>query len=446
VLSVGDADLARRDPAIPGLRALLDPDEFAHRLRRASGRHDLEAARATYIKYQPGLNCLVGYQMKLGQISVPVHATAYRADAALKLDKARREPGISGHLGPGHIALHDCGAVASIFPNDRKVKAIRLLCSDQTCKNLLGELLPAQPKTWDCAVRPIAYKPQLRYVACLHDGKEAFAVVKCYREKDYAAAKRNAQALTPSRDLRLPRLISFSDSAALLALEWSVGRSLSEVIGGLSVEKDVLEEVGAALASLHRQEPAGVPALDRKAEAVGLAKVADALSALCPHLGRRARTVARKLGTRLVDLPRQERPLHGDFYTTQVLVSQAGVVILDLDLMVRGDPAADLGNFIAYLILENLRGVLSASRVADLSDSLISGYRRSAPLVRPDRIGLYTAVGLLKRGLKPFRYRQSDWPEQTEALLERLEQLLTRAGARERARATVAPPHETGET
>src|SRR5438132_4612505 len=106
MLSLADADLARRDRALPGLAILFDADEFAARLGRALDSTNLTAA-VTYVKYQPGRNCLVGYQLRVGSALVPVYAIAHRRDASHKLDKARLQPGTSGLLGSGRIAIDD---------------------------------------------------------------------------------------------------------------------------------------------------------------------------------------------------------------------------------------------------------------------------------------------------------------------------------------------------
>jgi streptomycin 6-kinase len=423
MLSPADSDLVRRDPSLPGLKVVLDPEALVDRVRRASGQHDLAIGAATYIKYQRGLSCLAGYQLSIGETVIPIYATAYRADASAKLDKWRQQPEIRTPLGAGRIPLEDCVSLVTIFPNDRKIKALASMSQNETRQRLLAEVFSDRPDISAIAMRPMVYRPQLRYVACLHNGTEA-GVLKCYGERDYATAKTNAQALAPSDALGLPQLLGCSDRLAFLVMDWTVGRSLSEVLCAAAEETAVLEDVGRALAALHRQEPPGVPGLTRQAEAHQLASVAEAVGVLCPALAARALRAAATLGGALLDLPREERPLHGDFYAAQVLLAQQRVVLLDLDSMVRGDPALDVGNFIAHLILENLRGALSARRVATATESLVTGYRRYNPSCPPDRISLYTGAGLLKRGLKPFRSRQREWPAQTEALLDRLERLL----------------------
>ena len=59
-----------------------------------------------------------------------------------------------------------------------------------------------------------------------------------------------------------------------------------------------------------------------------------------------------------------------------------------------------------------------------LCEALLQGYRYSARDFTPERLGLYTAIGLLRLAPDPFRHRDPDWAEATEAILWRAERLL----------------------
>src|SRR5919201_2297370 len=85
MLSPADADLVRRDPALPGLALLLDPGAFAAALRRAAPRLGAEETRITYVRYKPGTSCLVGYRLVAAGRDTAVSAAAYRPDAHDKL-------------------------------------------------------------------------------------------------------------------------------------------------------------------------------------------------------------------------------------------------------------------------------------------------------------------------------------------------------------------------
>jgi aminoglycoside phosphotransferase (APT) family kinase protein len=116
--------------------------------------------------------------------------------------------------------------------------------------------------------------------------------------------------------------------------------------------------------------------------------------------------------------------LHGDFSANQVLVNQREVAIIDLDWACYGDPADDLGNFIAQAERYSLRGELPPERVAALKEALLKGYALASGRPLPERIELYTAVEVFRRTRFPFRAREPDWPQRTEALLHRAEEIL----------------------
>src|SRR2546425_987977 len=63
MLSLPDADLVRRDPALPGLGTVLDPARFVAALRAARPELEIEAVQVGYVHYKPGRECIVGYRL-----------------------------------------------------------------------------------------------------------------------------------------------------------------------------------------------------------------------------------------------------------------------------------------------------------------------------------------------------------------------------------------------
>ena len=116
--------------------------------------------------------------------------------------------------------------------------------------------------------------------------------------------------------------------------------------------------------------------------------------------------------------------VHGDFSAKQVLIGAQGAGLLDFDKAFCGDPATDLGNFIAQAERYALRHELSPKRVEPLKHALLEGYAQATNHPLPERIGLYTAVEVFRRARFPFRAREPDWPQRTEALLDRAATLL----------------------
>src|SRR2546427_137056 len=80
MLSSNEAELARRDPAVPGLAMVLDPDSFATALRRAAPDADLRTAQITYRRYKPQNFCRVAYRLDVAGAELDLDVRACRAE------------------------------------------------------------------------------------------------------------------------------------------------------------------------------------------------------------------------------------------------------------------------------------------------------------------------------------------------------------------------------
>src|SRR5437660_36080 len=178
-----DAALLRRESALAGISTLLDPEAFLARLRRALPQEDLCQARITYVKYVPAEKCLVGYDVRVGTVSVPMYARAYPVSAQRELQKPRHRTGLPGMLGPGRFVLEDCASVISVFPNDRRVKGLPVLADPAVRGRWLSATLPEHPAFWEAFMECLAYKPQRRYVARLSGPSGTGAVLKLYDDE-----------------------------------------------------------------------------------------------------------------------------------------------------------------------------------------------------------------------------------------------------------------------
>src|SRR5438874_470747 len=278
MLSLPDADLVRRDPALPGLGTVLDPARFVAALRAARPELGIEAVQVSYVHYKPGRECIVGY----------------------RLPRSERAPE------------------------------------------------PSDPRA-------------LRGTLDLY----AVAQRRERRERKHPAAGRAPGC---------------SDEHRVLAFEWLAGERLSDLVvqrgrTGGEPPRDAAALAGTALAALHAQPADGLPRLARAEEARQLCARAEELAHTFPPLAERAALLAHRLAARLRDAPTAEHPIHGDFYAKQVLLDGGRVGIIDLDQAARGDPAFDLGRFIAHVERAAVRDGLPARHVADLTRAFLDGYQ-----------------------------------------------------------------------
>ncbi|MGH8501392.1 MAG: hypothetical protein ACREVE_02785, partial [Gammaproteobacteria bacterium] len=268
MLSRPDAALVKRDPAIPGLPLLLDSDRLVAKLRaHLPGAAAITGATIDYLRYKPGTNCLAAYRLDIDGVTLSAHAIAYRPDLRDKLNKARQRVPLVSMLGPGGVVLDGHAASVALFPNDGRLKSLRRLGNSNDRNRLLRKLMPDRPEFWDGALHLLRYKPRRRYVAKLSTEDGTQATLKLYTKHDYPAARTNADALTAWRGLNVARSLGHSARHRLLAFEWLAGRPLSETfVGAQPDDAAVLARVGATLAVLHAQHPAGLSRLRRDTE------------------------------------------------------------------------------------------------------------------------------------------------------------------------------------
>lgn len=421
------AAIVDRDPALAGLATLLDPVAFGDTLRRALPGLVLGPAKVIYVK--PATNYLICYRLTVNGKPLDIYAKTYPpASAAGELEKARKHPGIAGPLGVGRLALDDIAAVVSVYPNDDKVKALSLVADDRSRAQVLRELFPQQPTLWQGTLYPLKHKPERRAVLRLDCGGKPQAVIKLYTVRGYETARLANQHFTSHGALRLAPDLAHSDRHQILAFGWLQGRLLSKATRDPSFAAGELKPVGAALAELHAQDADGLPLRTSTDVAATLLTVTDTLGVLVPAIAPRVHTLAQRLAARMAETARCNSSLHGDFKAEQVLLDGETAVILDLDEAKQGDPAADLGMFIAHLERDVIRGQLTVERLDALKEGLLDGYAGASGRPIPAHLNVYVAALLLRLVVKFFRHRTPDWPQRIEAAVARAEALL--AGAK----------------
>jgi aminoglycoside phosphotransferase (APT) family kinase protein len=412
MLSQPDAELARRDAALPGLATLLDCRAFTEALRSRAPHLDSGPARPTYVRYKPGVSCLVGYRLGDAEGATTVTARAFPLHAREKLLTVGD---------PRHIVWEESGIIVSVFPHDAAIRSLFRLAEPWSMTSLLGRIFLERPAFRDGTIEELRYKPERRYVARLCVNGRPAAALKFYTESGYGPAKRGVSAIRPRGALRIARRIGHSDRHCILAFEWRPGRLLTEAIADPSLPPDSLAVVGRALAAAHAQNPGPLEPPRRGAAVAALNSVADGVDVTCPDLVVPARVIARRIADRLAGLRPVDRPIHGDFGPKQVLLDGESVVVLDFDEASVGDPTTDLGQFLAHLERESLRGEVSPDRARHLRAAFLSGY---SPAIDMQRLALATAAGLFRLAPYPFRQREPDWPGRTAAILERAEAIL----------------------
>jgi hypothetical protein len=216
MISPSALDLARRDPGIPGLATVLDPDAFLVALRRAARRADLVAPRITAVRLEPHEYCRVSYQLDLAGRTVDLDVRACRPGDLASWFAEDCDSSEPGPLGATHVVLEHDAVIVTAFPNDRKLPALRRLEDRTERGRVLRETLPDRPELWDARLRVLRYRAGRRFVAELNGTGGSRALLKLGTAKGF-----NAACTTPRRSSRARRCGSPASWAPMRISTWS---------------------------------------------------------------------------------------------------------------------------------------------------------------------------------------------------------------------------------
>ncbi len=419
MLSEADATLVQADGEIPALAVVLDPDGFAQTLSRVYPDADVTSVEPRYVRYKPGVSCLVGYSIQTASGRVDAYARAHSAASSDKIAKARQRASVPSSLGQGIRVLSDTALVIYPFPNDHELRALTSLAEPAARRELLGELLPDDPPLWAGKLQTIRYKPERRYVARLLSPGGGSALVKFYTRRDFLGTTGNVVRFSNEPPLRIAPRLSRSRRHRASASEWLEGRPLHEVLKTEGGSAEAWAVVGVALARLHAQKPKRLQMFwTAQRYVASLSDAARAVADVSPDLASRVRSLTEKLGDLFLKRHwRTRRAIHGDFSASQVLLKDRAAVFLDFDRAGYGDPRIDLGMFHARLILEVIGGGLARDQADNAFGELLEAYRHASGKDVTRKLHRFGAASLLQCAIEPFRHRHPDWPEKIDAII-----------------------------
>lgn len=431
MLSRADAEVARRDPGLPGLPTLLNAEAMADRLGQAlPGASGLQVKPA-YVRYKPGTSCLVAYEVRQAGRIEDFYAKAYTAGSPKLLKRAA----YAEEATDTRCITAVWGDIATLVASpayDRDLKGLAQLYTPHRRHGLLRRLFPEQPEFRDVRIERLRYKPERRFVARLITSQGASAVIKIYTKDDFHHARLGALLAAAQQVSPSAALLAESKKLQALIFQWANGQTLYERLRAGSLDDATVERLGDRLLQLHLQAApdARLPWLTIPVITERLAAAAQSVATVCPSLAEQAALLVRHIGARLQlsNRPARSGLIHGDFKPDQVICVGDTIALLDFDQASHGDYAADLGTFAAQMERGALLGEWSMTDINRVMARLISRYAHLGDPSLDYRVRLYTAAGLLLLAPHEFRNRVPNWIETTGAILDRSERLISHAG------------------
>ncbi len=207
---------------------------------------------------------------------------------------------------------------------------------------------------------------------------------------------------------------------------------LQRKVPGELATKLLTEEKGVALAkriaqALHKVHQAAIPASRRHTMTDELRILHERLPLVAqikPEWTKRLEKILSACDRLGNNTPEPHlRGIHRDFYPDQVIADGAYLYLLDFDLYCEGNPALDLGNFIAHIQEQSLRTLGNIEALKERENALVEEFLRlSDKTTSKADISAYTTLTLVRH-----IYLSTQFPERcpfTHILLEICEQRL----------------------
>lgn len=410
MLSLIDREIVERDPALPGLALLLEKGALAARLGMA--------LEVVYLRYKANVSCTVGLLGPQRTLGSAFAVYAYPEDRYAQVKLREEWHGVATYFDESCIAVLPAG-------HDRKLRALRRLANPDRRQKFLRHLIGRRRDLTEPEPQVLRYKPGRRLVLQLGDAAGPRAALKTMAHGEFTQSLIGATAAAAFGGAAL--LAASLDDHTLVS-EWIAGTPLCPVLSGRRPANTDLKATGAALARLHSAAFRPPHHVARSHEARELATISGDLAVLAPCLSREMEA----LTTRIIDAlgPAPDPTfIHGDFSADQVVLHGGVPIIIDWDGAATGDPARDVGSFLARLDAQAIDGAIETHDVELAQAGFRDGYGQ---MRRPLGEAAQHARALVMLAAEGFRSRYCDWPDRTAALLARAEEVLARAQPRSR--------------
>ena len=404
----------------------------------------LRACRVRRAKFKPGRKLTVHYDawVRSGGTDLERSVVAIwdRAEGGIHLDPQARaleaEAVAEGLAAPfrGLFArLPGWNVSVLVSPLDPRFPQLIRLSNPRHVAAMLARPL-SQASAAGYRIRTIRYRPGERHVLRYEPSPAPVASTRAVfaklsrRDADVARAFRVATGVADRLDAcgggtrALRPLAAVTEDGVILFPEVS-GRPLSELLCRHDGVTWHLQIAGRALRALHSGPASLAGALDGRdfaTEVEAVKRASEHISALLPQTGavitdtlERARSVYERLP------PEAPTFTHGDFKADHLWASGGGLTVLDFGSCAIGDPALDVGKFLADL---RWWSSLSGRGSASVRGAFLESYR--AEEARLLRARVYEVLFLVVLAAHRVPLYHPGWAERTARLVQQAAALL----------------------
>ncbi len=305
-----------------------------------------------------------------------------------------------------------------IFPNDRKIQNLGIVNSPPK----------SFPSYW-AESRVVAYAPEKCVtVECLDYKGDVFGYAKIYAEKEFKTGEKVFQFLTEqsakSTKNLFPKVLGFDETSKILMLKNISGNRLANLDKPRSSKGFQL--LGKAIGELHEVSTSvKLPEFSRLApDRIEVAS--KTISLARPDCKNQAENLAKNLLKTCNFGDEEKVVLHGDVHPKNgMLQDDETVALIDFDQLSTGNPAAEIGSFLAGLHYKKIIGLDSKKERREFSEAFLQGYAEIRQLPSQESLNWHTATALLtERALRSILRIRVEGLQNFSQILKVAEQVL----------------------
>lgn len=432
------------DPLFPGLKTAMTSEAMTPLIERALARHDIRLTCRSVsikdIKYEPGVKCTILYELKLAADGVDRAKKQYFV--ADLLEKGKTPPPVVGSdtaadkAGPFPVGLHqlylpDAGLMLYPFPHDPRIPWLKSLLDGRQMREHFNAIWSGEGiKARKVKVELLGYTPHMRaslsYRISVEDRNsgetaewELIGKTNVFKRPSRLYQSAWAMWLEAGDKVRFPKPMGYLSQPKLTLQEKIAGERLGSLIG-TPCFSDVLGTTAEYIGHFH-QARIPLPAMRTvKDEVSTLMRWSNMVCGVSPDLARRVKPLRDEIAAQIEARLEPQCPIHADFHHTNVFADGRTVHLLDLEEMAYGDPAVDIGRFMASFRIPSLRATGSLDGIRHELNVFLERYQTVSP-IDLSRVHLFEAATLFTSAAAAFRLQRPAWQEEILMLLDEIE-------------------------
>jgi len=413
------------DPAMPHLSIATDKeamkDLFQHALLGyAEGRFVIGYLKLLQFRHETGKSIRICYFLKVtdnetGCSGEQIFYGEITANGAAM--PANETTQATPRFGPGFYHLNDIGMTLWGFPNDPQLHNLYQIADDSKLMNTIGRACSSRRhdylrKSRLIKTQTLKYVPRdrctFRHILRADDGREFILYSKCRNPQvDGHAIFHQIESLFAVRarlnGLLIPEPIAFDKITNTFFVAGLRGKNLDECLDEVDLDA-IARQAAAGLAGLHQCDLENLslltPGYIVKKLNMANALVLDSEPGLADECDRIVSSLLAQV-TGITSLP--AATIHSAFRLSQLLVSEGGLALVDLDGLISGTPIYDVGSFVAHLLYLTVREKITVAQSRIAIRAFCQTYEQHAPWGLPaDSLIWFTVAELLVKHLRKY--------------------------------------------